>query len=73
MNGSTAIFIAVALVLTGVMGATFARWERALSDWRKTLAAIPGLRKTTFGHFRRLAMFVGALILLFYMLIRRGG
>ncbi|TDC83876.1 hypothetical protein [Actinomadura sp. 7K507] len=72
MNSSAAIYVAVALVCTGLMGAAFARWRRALTDLRKTKAGVGALRTATFGEFRRLAMFGGLVAALLWLLTRQG-
>lgn len=72
MDSTTAMQVAVALVLTGLAGAAFARWRRALSDLRKTIAAIPGMRKTTRGEFGRTVVWAGGVALVLWVMARGG-
>lgn len=73
MDNTTAMYVAVALVCTGLMGAAFARWRRALSDWRKTVAGIPGLRKATFEQFWRTFWFALIVAGLVYLWLKKEG
>ena len=72
MDSSAAIYVAVALVCTGLMGAAFARWRRALTDLRKTKAGVGALRTGTIAEFRRMVMFGGLLALLAWLVTRQG-
>ena len=70
MDTKTATIVAVAVLCTGIAGATFARWRRALSDLRRTGSAVPELRRTAFSEFRRLLVFGGGVALLVYVWMR---
>lgn len=72
MDSTTAAYVAVALVSTGIMGAAFARWRRALSDLRKTIAGIPGMRKASREHFWRMVVWGGGVALVLWVMVRGG-
>ncbi|MFI0357606.1 hypothetical protein [Actinomadura sp. 9N407] len=72
MNSSSAMFVALALVVTGLTGVAFARWQRALADLRRTAAAIPGMRRTTFQLFVRMGVFALLLAGTLWWLLQSG-
>lgn len=72
MDSTTAMYVAVALVFTGLLGAAFARWRRALSDLRKTIAGIPGMRKATRGEFGRTVVWAAGVALVLWVAVRGG-
>lgn len=73
MDSTTAMQVAVALVFTGLMGAAFARWRRALSDLRKTIAGIPGMRRATRGEFGGTLVWAAGVGLVLWVMVRGGG
>jgi len=73
MDDPTAVYVAVALVGTGMLGAAFARWRRALSDLRKTIAAIPGMRRVVRGEFGRTVLLGAGVALVLWLMARGGG
>lgn len=72
MDDPTAVYVAVALVGTGMLGAAFARWRRALSDLRKTIAGIPGMRKAMRGEFGRTVVWAAGVALVLWVMVRGG-
>lgn len=56
-----------------MLGAAFARWRRALSDLRKTIAAIPGMRRVVRGEFGRTVLLGAGVALVLWLMARGGG